>query len=58
MTEQFDPRPSRYPWATRLLGWERRNQRAIDQTLANLVEWAADRSEERRRSLQLTWEVG
>ena len=43
MTEEFDPRPSRYPRATRLLGWERRNERAIEQTLANLVEWAADR---------------
>jgi hypothetical protein len=43
VTEEFDPRPSRYPRATRLLGWERRNQRAIEQTLANLVEWAAAR---------------
>jgi uncharacterized protein YndB with AHSA1/START domain len=45
VTEEFDPRPSRYPRATRLLGWERRNQRAIDQTLANLVEWAAVRAD-------------
>jgi uncharacterized protein YndB with AHSA1/START domain len=43
VTEEFDPRPSRYPRATRLLGWERRNQRAIEQTLANLVEWAGER---------------
>ena len=43
VTEEFDPRPSRYPRATRLLGWERRNERAIEQTLANLVEWAACR---------------
>ena len=43
VTEEFDPRPSRYPRATRLLGWERRNQHAIEHTLANLVEWAADR---------------
>ena len=43
VTEEFDPRPSRYPRATQLLGWERRNERAIEQTLANLVEWAADR---------------
>lgn len=41
VTEEFDPRPSRYPRATRLLGWERRNQRAVEQTLANLVEWAS-----------------
>ena len=43
VTEEFDPRPSRYPRSTRLLGWERRNQRAVEHTLANLVEWAADR---------------
>lgn len=43
VTEEFDPRPSRYPRATRLLGWERRNQQAVEQTLANLVEWAAAR---------------
>ena len=43
VTEEFDPRPSRYPLATRLLGWERRNERAIEQTLANLVEWGSDR---------------
>jgi hypothetical protein len=43
VTEEFDPRPSRYPRSTRLLGWERRNQRAIEHTLANLVAWAADR---------------
>jgi Polyketide cyclase / dehydrase and lipid transport len=43
VTEEFDPRPSRWPRATRLLGWERRNQLAIEQTLANLVEWAANR---------------
>jgi hypothetical protein len=42
VTEEFDPRPSRYPRATRLLGWERRNERAIEQTLANLVEWAGE----------------
>jgi hypothetical protein len=47
VTEEFDPRPSRYPRSTRLLGWERRNQRAIEQTLANLVEWAAARAERR-----------
>jgi hypothetical protein len=44
VTEEFDPRPSRYPRATRLLGWERRNQRAIEQTLANLAAWAGARS--------------
>jgi len=41
VTEEYDPRPSRYPRATRLLGWQRRNQHAIEHTLANLVEWAA-----------------
>ena len=45
VTEEYDPRPSHYPRATRLLGWERRNQRAIEQTLANLVEWAAARTD-------------
>ena len=50
VTEEFDPRPSRFPRATRLLGWERRNQHAIEHTLANLVEWAADRSETQRSS--------
>lgn len=43
VTEEWDPRPSRHPVATRLLGWERRNARAVEQTLANLVEWAAAR---------------
>ena len=43
VTEEYDPRPSRYPRATRLLGWQRRNQYAIEHTLANLVEWAAAR---------------
>ena len=43
VTEEYGPRPSRFPRATRLLGWERRNQQAIEHTLANLVEWAADR---------------
>ncbi len=43
VTEEFDPRPSRYPRATRLLGWERRNQKALEQTLANLVGWASAR---------------
>ena len=43
MTEQFDPTGSRFPRSTRLLGWESRNQRAIEQTLHNLVEWASAR---------------
>jgi hypothetical protein len=43
VTEEFDPRPSRFPRATRLLGWERRNQQSIERTLANLVEWAGHR---------------
>jgi hypothetical protein len=43
VTEQFDPSGSRWPRATRLLGWEARNQRAIDQTLHRMVEWASSR---------------
>lgn len=43
VTEEFDPRPSKYPRATRLLGWERRNQQSIEHTLHNLVEWASAR---------------
>ena len=43
VTEEFDPRSSRFPRATRLLGWERRNQWAIEHTLANLVEWGSNR---------------
>jgi hypothetical protein len=43
VTEQFDPTNSRFPRATRLLGWEKRNQQAIELTLHNLVEWASAR---------------
>jgi hypothetical protein len=43
VTEQFDPTDSRFPRATRLLGWEKRNQQAIEHTLHNLVEWASAR---------------
>ena len=43
VTEQFDPTRSRFPWATRLLGWEKRNQQAIERTLHSLVEWASAR---------------
>jgi hypothetical protein len=43
VTEQFDPAGSRFPRTTRLFGWERRNQHAIEQTLHNLVEWASAR---------------
>ena len=43
VTEQFDPTGSRIPRTTRLLGWEKRNQRAIEQTLHRLVEWASAR---------------
>jgi uncharacterized protein YndB with AHSA1/START domain len=41
--EQFDPTPSRFPRATKLLGWQNRNQQAIERTLHNLVEWASAR---------------
>ena len=44
VTEEFDPRPSKHPRATRLLGWERRNARAVEQTLANLADWATART--------------
>ena len=40
VTEEWDPRPSRHSRATRLLGWPRRNARAIEQTLDNLMNWA------------------
>jgi Polyketide cyclase / dehydrase and lipid transport len=43
VTQQFDPTRSRFPRTTRLLGWEKRNQRAIEDTLHNLVEWASAR---------------
>jgi uncharacterized protein YndB with AHSA1/START domain len=43
VTEQFDPTPSRFPRTTKVLGWQNRNQRAIEQTLHNLVEWASAR---------------
>ena len=43
VTEQFDPTHSRFPRTTRLFGWEKRNQRAIEHTLHNLVEWASAR---------------
>ena len=43
VTEQFDPSGSRWPWVLKLLGWESRNQRAIEQTLHQMVEWASGR---------------
>jgi uncharacterized protein YndB with AHSA1/START domain len=43
VTEQFDPTHSRFPRTTRLFGWQRRNQQAIEHTLHNLVEWASAR---------------
>ena len=43
VSEQFDPTGSRFPRTTRLFGWEKRNQHAIEQTLHNLVEWASER---------------
>jgi hypothetical protein len=43
VTEQFDPTQSRFPRTTRLFGWEKRNQHAIEHTLHNLVEWASAR---------------
>ncbi len=43
VTEQFDPSGSRWPRITGLMGWESRNQRAIEQTLHRMVEWASSR---------------
>lgn len=43
VTEEFDSRPSRYPVATRMLGWPRRNAAAIDASLDRLERWARDR---------------
>jgi hypothetical protein len=43
VTEQFDPTHSRFPRTTRVFGWEKRNQHAIEHTLHNLVEWASAR---------------
>jgi len=47
VTEEFDPRPSRYPRATRLLRWPQRNARAIEQSLSRLEEWARARAPEK-----------
>lgn len=47
VTEEFDPTPSRYPRATRLLRWPQRNARAIEQSLDRLEAWARDRVPER-----------
>ena len=43
VTEEFDPSGSRWPRLTGLLGWQSRNQRAIELTLHRLVEWASSR---------------
>ena len=43
VTEQFDPTDSRAPRVLKVLRWQPRNQRAIEQTLNRLVEWASNR---------------
>ena len=43
MTEEFDPTQSRSPLVLRLMRAGTRNQRAIDQTLQRLDEWAQAR---------------
>ncbi|HSU34569.1 MAG TPA: SRPBCC family protein [Propionibacteriaceae bacterium] len=43
VTEQFDPTDSRAPRVLKVLRWQPRNQRAIEQTLHRLVEWASNR---------------
>jgi uncharacterized protein YndB with AHSA1/START domain len=43
VTEQFDAEPSRAPLVLRLLRAAARNQRAIEQTLIRLEEWARTR---------------
>ena len=43
VTETFDAEPSRAPLVLVLMRAQRRNQRAIEQTLDRLVSWAQDR---------------
>ena len=43
VTEQFDPTNSRAPRVLKVLRWQPRNQRAIEQTLHRMVEWASSR---------------
>ena len=43
VTEQFDPSLSRMPKVLKVMRWLPRNQRAIEQTLHRLVEWASSR---------------
>lgn len=43
VTEEFDPRPTRFPRLTRLLRWPQRNERSIARTLGRLEEWARSR---------------
>lgn len=44
VTEQFDATASRAPFVLRVLRARRRNEKAINATLARLQRWAADRS--------------
>ena len=43
VSEEFDPTGSRAPLLLTLLGWTRRNQRSIEQTLDRLEQWALAR---------------
>ena len=43
VTEQFDPRAARSPIVLKIIRATPRNQKAIDQTLNRLVEWASSR---------------
>ena len=42
VTEQFDLTGNGHTWAYSLLGYRRRNQRSIEQTLLRLESWAAN----------------
>ena len=44
VTEQFDPRTARSPVVLKIIRATPRNQKAIDETLHKLVEWASSRS--------------
>ena len=40
VTEEFDSRAARWPWALRMLGWHRRNLTSMNQTLVRMEKWA------------------
>ncbi len=40
VTEEFDATRARWPWALKVLGWQRRNTRSMQETLVRMEEWA------------------